>query len=80
MGQRGLVSLLGVTDACWDRAQPPARPVRVTVTLPRYLKYPVCWAASPEHGLTRLPVTRTADGCQVAVPLTLWTLLGTADQ
>jgi dextranase len=74
-----LVNLLGVTDPSWDRPQPPARPGQVTITLPRHLKDPACWAASPERGLERLPVTEAADGRQVTVPLTLWTLLMIAD-
>ncbi|HEY1639226.1 MAG TPA: hypothetical protein VGG35_00935 [Streptosporangiaceae bacterium] len=74
------MNLLGVADPAWDRPQPPARPGQVTITLPRHLKEPACWAASPAAGLTRLPVTDAADGRTVTVPLTLWTLLVIRDR
>ncbi len=75
-----LVNLAGVRDPAWDRPQPPARPGPVTITLPRHLKEPACWAASPERGLEQLPVTGSADGSQVTVPLRLWTLLAIRDR
>src|SRR5262249_27138656 len=74
-----LVNLLRLTDASWDRPQPPARAVAVTVTLPRHLKKPSCWAASPDAGLKQLAVAESADGAQITVPLRLWSLIGFAD-
>ncbi len=74
-----LVNLLRIAGASWDRPQPPARAVAVTVTLPRHLKHPACWAASPDAGLERLRVSDSADGAQVTVPLRLWSLLGISD-
>lgn len=76
-----LVSLRGVTDVSWDRPQPHARPGSVTVTLPRHLRRPACWAASPRRGLERLPVMAGPGGrYRVRVPVRLWTLLGIADE
>jgi len=74
-----LVNLLQVTDAAWDRPQPPPRATAVTVTLPRHLKDPACLVASPNGGLERLAVTHANDGIQVTVPLKLWSLLAIAD-
>jgi hypothetical protein len=76
-----LVSLREVTDASWDRPQPTPGPVTVAITLPRHLRQPVCWVASPERGLGRLEVSTGPDGRhRVRVPLRLWTLLGIADE
>jgi dextranase len=76
-----LVSLREVTDSSWDRPQPTASTGTVTVTLPRHLREPACWAASPERGLERLEISTRPDGrYQVRVSLRLWTLLGIADE
>jgi dextranase len=70
-----LVNLLEVQDPSWDRPQPPARGRVVTVTLPRHLRAPDCWAASPGQPARRLAVTETGGRFQVRLPLRLWTLL-----
>ncbi len=74
-----LVSLLQVVDPSWDRVQPPCRPAVVAVTLPRYLKAPACWLASPDHDLERLAVTESSEGFVVQVPLRQWSLVHVAD-
>ena len=75
-----LVNLLQVADPSWDRLQPPPRPATVVVTLPRHLKAPQCWLATPGGGVGRLAVSESAEGRQLSVPLTHWSLVRVADR
>ncbi|HET7016428.1 MAG TPA: glycoside hydrolase family 66 protein [Streptosporangiaceae bacterium] len=74
-----LVNLLQVTDPSWDRVQPPPRSTTVVVTLPRHLIAPACWLATPDKGVEPLAVSENAEGRQVHVPLTHWSLIRVAD-